>query len=237
MEKQCSGPFNKPQAFALGVLAGVLVLCTIGFFIMLGLYLNDGGTKKTGGEETIIYPEKFSQCLDSGKYTAAVKADAAIASQLGINSTPSLLLNGYLAVGAFPYANLSQVVDSLLAGKAPDMDFLKNDEGKIIRVDVPELPNAVWKGAENAVITLVEFSDFQCPYCSQYSASVEQILANYGDKVRFTYRHLPLSFHPQAQKAAEAFECAKEQGKAYEMHDQLFVLADSDALSVETMKK
>lgn len=81
------------------------------------------------------------------------------------------------------------------------------------------------KGDLDAPVTMVEWSDFECPFCGRfYSGAYKQIVSEYVDtgKVRFVYRDFPLSFHPQAQKAAEAAECAGEQGKFYEMHDLLF---------------
>jgi len=81
------------------------------------------------------------------------------------------------------------------------------------------------KGNEDATITIVEWSDFECPFCGRfYSQTLDDIKIKYLDtgKVRFVYRDFPLNFHPQAQKAAEAAECAGEQGKFYEMHDKLF---------------
>ncbi|MBR9676308.1 DsbA family protein [Candidatus Woesearchaeota archaeon] len=81
------------------------------------------------------------------------------------------------------------------------------------------------KGDPNAVVTIVEWSDFECPFCARfYSETLGQILSEYVDtgKVKFVYRDYPLSFHPQAQKAAEAAECAGEQDKYFEMHDLLF---------------
>ncbi len=78
------------------------------------------------------------------------------------------------------------------------------------------------KGKENAPITIVEFSDFQCPYCSRVVPTMKQVEEKYGDKVRVVFRHFPLNFHQQAQKAAEASICAHDQGKFWEMHDLLF---------------
>lgn len=79
------------------------------------------------------------------------------------------------------------------------------------------------KGAENAPITLIEYSDFQCPACKQYAPVVRQILENYPDDIRFVYRHYPLrSIHAQAQIASEAAEAAGMQGKFFEFHDLLF---------------
>lgn len=80
-------------------------------------------------------------------------------------------------------------------------------------------------GDENAPVTIIEFSDYECPFCGRfYSETLGQIDDKYikTGKVKLVYRDFPLSFHPNAQKAAEAAECAGEQGKYWEMHDKLF---------------
>jgi len=69
------------------------------------------------------------------------------------------------------------------------------------------------RGNKNAELTLIEYSDFQCPFCTRHNSTLDQILEEYKGQVRLVFRHLPLtSIHPQAQKAAEAAECAGEQG-------------------------
>lgn len=81
------------------------------------------------------------------------------------------------------------------------------------------------KGDKNAPVTIVEFSDYECPFCEKfYTQTYGQIKEKYIDtgKVNLVYRDFPLNFHKNAQKAAEAAECAGEQGKYYEMHDALF---------------
>ena len=81
------------------------------------------------------------------------------------------------------------------------------------------------KGDSNAPVTIVEFSDFQCPFCARfYTGAYQQIKQQYIDtgKVKFVYRDFPLGNHEYAQKAAESEECADDQGKYYEMHDKLF---------------
>ncbi|WP_338865039.1 thioredoxin domain-containing protein [Myxococcus stipitatus] len=90
------------------------------------------------------------------------------------------------------------------------------------------------KGADNAPITIVEFSDFQCPFCSRANASVDQVMKEYEGKVKLVFRQFPLDFHKEAQKAAEASLCAADQGKFWEMHDKLF--ASQSALQVEHLK-
>lgn len=87
-------------------------------------------------------------------------------------------------------------------------------------------------GSSNAKVTMVEYSDFQCPFCGRFFTTVKQAMTEYKDKIRFVYRNFPLdSIHPNARPAAEAAECAGEQGKYWEYHDKLFAnqekLADS----------
>jgi len=79
------------------------------------------------------------------------------------------------------------------------------------------------RGAANAKVTIVEYSDFECPFCNRVTPTIKQILDEYGDDVRVVYRHFPLnSIHPYAQKSAEASECAADQGKFWEFHDLIF---------------
>jgi len=79
-------------------------------------------------------------------------------------------------------------------------------------------------GPANAPVTIIEFSDYQCPYCRRWAEQVEKpLLKRYGDKIRFVYRDFPLTkIHPYAFSAAEAADCAGEQGKYWEYHDALF---------------
>lgn len=95
------------------------------------------------------------------------------------------------------------------------------------------------RGKADAKVTIIEYSDFQCPYCQRHSETVAKVLADFPNDVKLIYRHFPLtSIHPLAQKAAEASECAAKQNKFWEMHDQLFALMTTDAgLSLEGMKK
>jgi protein-disulfide isomerase len=92
--------------------------------------------------------------------------------------------------------------------------------------------NGPSKGSKSAPIEIIEFSDFQCPFCQRADPTVQQVLSTYGDRIRFVYRHYPLPNHPSARPAAEAAACANEQGKFWQYHDRLFAnpskLADGD---------
>jgi protein-disulfide isomerase len=90
------------------------------------------------------------------------------------------------------------------------------------------------KGDANAPITIVEFSDYQCPFCGRAEPTVKAIVDQYKGKVRLVYREYPLPMHEYAQKASEAALCADEQGKFWEMHEKLF--ENQSALTIENLK-
>lgn len=87
-------------------------------------------------------------------------------------------------------------------------------------------------GPLNSAVTIIEFSDFQCPYCKQAADTLREVLKAYGDDVRLVFKHLPLPIHPDAFPAAQASVCAAAQGKFWEYHDRLFSSSSlsSDAL-------
>ena len=108
------------------------------------------------------------------------------------------------------------------------------EKAKTVRARI-ENTNAPAKGPAGAPVQIVEFSDFQCPFCSRVVQPLHQVADTYKDKVRVQFRQFPLnSIHPEAQKAAEASLCANEQGKFWELHDAMF--ADQQGLQVDKLK-
>jgi len=93
------------------------------------------------------------------------------------------------------------------------------DPAKVHDVEVGDSPV---RGAEDAAVTIVEFSDFQCPYCGRVGPTLERLLEEYPDQVRLVYKHLPLSFHRSALPAAKAAVAAGRQDRFWEMHDLIF---------------
>ena len=118
---------------------------------------------------------------------------------------------------------------------------LRDKAGVRILLDPPRVAVSLGgddpvKGPATAPVTIVEFSDFQCPYCSRVIGTLKQVEEKYGDKLRVVFRDFPLtSIHKDAAKAAEAGACANEQGKFWEMHDKLF--GNQSKLQVEGLKQ
>jgi protein-disulfide isomerase len=83
------------------------------------------------------------------------------------------------------------------------------------------------RGPDSAPVTLVEYGDYECPYCGEAEVAIRELLDEFGDELRYVWRHLPLSdVHPNAQMAAEAAEAAAAQGAFWQMHDKLLVSQD-----------
>ncbi|MEE2789336.1 MAG: thioredoxin domain-containing protein [Myxococcota bacterium] len=189
---------------------------------------------------------KFNADLNSADVKAQVKADMDVARQFGARGTPNFFINGRKLVGAQPLASFTKVIDeelkkakALVAKGTPRNQvyaaLTKNGATKAAApaprkappqdtkvYDVPVDATDTIKGNKNAKITIVEFSEFQCPFCSRVNPTLAKIQKEYGDKVRIVFKHNPLSFHKDAPLAAAAAEAAGKQGKFWEMHDLLF---------------
>ncbi|MCA1585662.1 MAG: thioredoxin domain-containing protein [Acidobacteria bacterium] len=129
-----------------------------------------------------------------------------------------------------------------LQARAQLVDELKAKSGASVKValDPPrkELTVAAHdpaRGAASAPITIIEFSDFQCPFCGRVTPTLDKLRAAYPEKIRFVFKDFPLPNHAEAPKASEAAHCANDQGKYWEMHDRLF--ANQQALAVPALKQ
>jgi protein-disulfide isomerase len=125
----------------------------------------------------------------------------------------------------------------LAAAQAAFVEQLKKEMNVEVTLKPPRVEVAAEgpsRGPTTAPVTIVEFSDFECPYCSKAEETVQKVMKAYDGKVRLVYRDFPLPFHPQAQKAAEAAQCAGDQGKYWEMHEKLF--ANQQALQPVALK-
>lgn len=179
--------------------------------------------------------KKFNTCLDNSEKKAEVDKQQTEGSSEGVSGTPGFFVNGHLIAGALPFETFKTVIDYELSKgldninkTSPpaeikglvDKQYLTEDFYTKKTVATAGYPTT---GNPNAKITLVEYSDFECPYCIRANATVKQILSAYPNDVKLVYKQYPLvQIHQNAQKAAEASLCANDQGKFWEYHDKLF---------------
>jgi len=105
------------------------------------------------------------------------------------------------------------------AAAAPAPSRPQEDPNKVYSLTIGD---SFAKGPSDAKVTIVEWSDFQCPFCSQAASLIDQVVKAYPNDVRFVYKNYPLPFHKQAMPAAKAAVAAGKQGKFFEMHDKIF---------------
>jgi len=154
------------------------------------------------------------------------------AASAGSNVDVNALLNKIAALEsrlASLETDAKPVLDQVKAQKAAMEQQRKEMEEAMKKVhDIP-IGNSPVRGNKNAPVTLVEFSDFQCPYCSRFHSVSQELLKAYPDKIKFVLKNYPLPFHQEAKPAAKAVLAAKEQGKYWEMVDA--ILKDNSALN------
>ena len=192
---------------------------------------------------------KFDAGLDAHTWAKKVDEDNDLGHKVGVNGTPASFVNGVDVSGAQPFEKFKAVIDQELqkaqakiaAGTPKDKIYdvmssenkknapaAKEDEGDkedtktVYKVPVDKSPV---RGNPNALVTIVEFSDFQCPYCKRVEPTLKALRDKYGDKLRLVWKNEPLPFHPRAEPAAEvALEARAEKGDAgfWAAHDKLF---------------
>jgi protein-disulfide isomerase len=223
---------------------------------------------------------KFKQGLEAHTWAAKVDKDLAQGKAAGVNGTPHFLINGVALSGAQPYEKFKEVIDAQLgkaqaaiaSGTKPDKVYVEMSKQNKAAAPPPapeqarkeekeEEDKSVWKvpvgdsptmGSDNALVTIVKFSEFQCPFCKKVEDTLKKVRDEYGDKVRIVWKHEPLPFHPRAEPAAQLSAFAyKEKGDKgfWAAHDKLFEiqpkLEDADlegvakdlGLDVEKAKK
>jgi protein-disulfide isomerase len=163
----------------------------------------------------------FEKALANHEFRSIVEHDLADARGLGVSTTPTFFVNGRRLTGPQGDATFRAVIDSALASKPKRISSHEQ-----IKAAGPahtiQLEHAPTKGNPGAPVSIVEFSDFECPFCAESVAAIRQLLRAYPTQVRFSFKHYPLPIHRDAPLAHEAAMAAGEQGKFWEMHDLIF---------------
>jgi protein-disulfide isomerase len=204
----------------------------------------------------------FRSGMAAHRWAAAVDDDILAAKKLGVNGTPAFFINGVMLSGAQPFAKFQTLIDEAIiqakdaidhgvprdhlyvvattynrknGPSADDADEGAEDDTKAWKMPVGTSPV---RGPKTALVTLVEFADFECPYCARVEPTLRNLAAAYGDRLRIVWKNNALPFHPRAEPAAElAYEARAEKGDAsfWDAHDRLLDdpshLEDEDLLS------
>jgi protein-disulfide isomerase len=183
---------------------------------------------KKWATESGVDAAKFEAELKSGKSKAKVEADIALARKIGASGTPAFRINGVTLSGAQPFPKFKEVIDNELAeakklvqaGTSKAEVYVKRSQANAKATPqkkepdkreqqddttvwkVPVLPTDPVKGPKDALVTIVEWSDFQCPYCKKVEATLKQVLDTYKGDVRLVWKDNPLPFHKRAKPAA-----------------------------------
>jgi len=171
--------------------------------------------------------DTFETCLDSGRYDEAIATNLDEGASLGVQGTPSFFVDGFPIRGAqplelFDYA-IGLALDGELAQAYAPRPTPTPAPNTPVEVPIGDAPSV---GEPDAPVTIVEYTDYQCPYCSRhFEQTYPQIMENMVEtgQVRYVFKDFPLTnIHPQATDAAEAARCARDQEAFLEMHDMLF---------------
>ncbi len=201
--------------------------------------LDDASLKKYAAQIGLDVA-RFEKDMVDPEIAARVQADMTEAQTLGVNSTPSFFMNGH-RVPSWDLQTMSSLIEKARAGEdigvavAAANDAIRErqmaarraqqqrNEQLATQVFDIDITGAPIKGSADAPVTIVEFGDFQCPFCANSQALLNQVLEAYPGKVRLAFKHLPLiQIHPNARPAAIASLAALEQGKFWEMREMLY---------------
>jgi protein-disulfide isomerase len=245
--------FHKDAALAAESAEGVFELAGIeAFHRFVGLVFANqsklsaeafvGWARDAGVTDT----ERFERGLWKHEWASKVAKDTDLAKKLGVAGTPHFFINGVSLSGAQPIGKFEALIDQelakakakLAAGVPADRIYVESSKASYKAAqeedEEEEDTTTVWKipidgrpaiGAKTPLVTIVEFSDFQCPYCARVEPTLKKILDTYPNEVRLVWRNEPLPFHTRAEPAAQlALEARAQKGDAgfWQAHDKLF---------------
>ncbi|MCB9637811.1 MAG: thioredoxin domain-containing protein [Myxococcales bacterium] len=161
--------------------------------------------------------DSFTSALDSTSLKVYVDEDMRQGNNVGVRGTPTFFINGIKLSSGLSFSAFKEAIDPILLKKGFKQSDLPDEPGEEIAIE-----SSPSKGAEQPLATVVEYSDFECPFCSRAASTLSALAADYKKYVKFVFKHYPLSFHKNAHLASQAAIAAQEQGKFWPYHDKLF---------------
>lgn len=199
--------------------------------------LSDASCEECDPGQAIVAIRRALPTIDAVQVDIDSQDGRQLIDQSSINALPAFFFDANIEKTQFFTTAASLFGDKLPGGwYAVDAARIGMTPGKFL--SLPEVgADDLVLGNRDAKVKVVEFSDFQCPYCKAFQPAIKQMLDEYGDRVTYVYKQFPLtSIHPQAEDAALAVECANEQGKWFEYGDNLFAKQDEWGKAVGTQK-
>lgn len=204
--------FGVPAAI---VIAGIIIAGAI-------IFTNKGGAEPlivtepyaNLAKQVGVNVKDFQACMESNRFDGVIDRDSINALDTGGNGTPWTLVvtktgSVYPISGAQSYDVVKQVIDTALA-EAKLGKFTEPEDPKLKNYR-PVSGSDHLLGNINAMVSVIEYSDYQCPFCKNFHPTLKRVLTEYGDQINWVYRHLPLeSIHPEARPMAHASECVAE---------------------------
>jgi protein-disulfide isomerase len=191
-------------------------------------------------KEVGLDADALRNCLEIGHYREAVVANLAEGQALGVTGTPTFFINGYPIVGAQPF-DLFELAFALAEADRLGDAYAQVPTPTPMPADQIPTAGSPVLGSADAPLVMIEYSDYQCPFCSRYKEETfPRIKEAYIDTglMRYVFKDFPLSFHAQAHSAAQAARCAGDQGDYWGMHNLLFLnqAAWSNAAALQTFQ-
>ncbi len=182
--------------------------------------INDDSCEKCNADEILVWMRRIVPTIAAEKIDYDSNSGKDLIDKFGIKTLPAFVFENKVTQTDF-YTQAKDLFD-----EKDGQLFLRTQDvgipvGKYITSPAVNDGDAV-SGAKDAKVKVAVFSDFQCPYCKLFHKALDDAIKNYGDRVLFDYKFLPLEIHPQANDAALASACALEQGKFWEYADKLY---------------
>lgn len=166
--------------------------------------------------------KRFAKGMDEQYFKAEIIEEGQTARGFGVATAPTFFVNGHKLVGARPVSDFQRIIDKELGKTVAVLENQVPIEAPSLLASDIDIHDAPVLGPSSAPVVIVEFSDFQCPFCAKGLPTLQEIRKRYPTQVRWAFKHFPLDFHADAPLAHRAALAAGEQGKFWEMHGLIF---------------